>query len=109
MPSRRTKATDISAFSRAEVNDRDSYDGAPCCIIPGCGTPYNLEIAHYISRQKSGRGIPMNLVTLCIKHHRMFDTGRAEESNIINRQIKEYLQHCYGESWSEDNLRYQRE
>jgi len=107
--SRRTKATEIKPLARAETYSRDSQSyGIPCCIIPGCGTSHNLELAHYISRQKGGLGTPQNLVTLCRKHHRIFDEGKAEEQNIIHRQVKEYLQHCYPD-WDESKLTYRRE
>jgi len=107
MSSNRTKALDISPAVRNAVYERDSHDGAPCCVI--CGYVRCLQLSHYISRAQSGLGIPENLVTLCVNCHSIFDFGRLEARQGMKRQIEEYLKHRYGESWSETELRYKRE
>ena len=104
---KRTKALDISPIVRAEVYERDSFDGHPCCVISG--KPYNLTIAHYIARSQSGLGIPMNLVTLSMDVHERFDHGRPNERKQLKRQIREYLIYRYGDLWNEEDLVYKRE
>lgn len=78
--------TSITPKVRKEVYERDRW-----CVL--CGTPYNLQCAHFISRGSGGLGIPQNLVMLCIKCHRDYDqSGHRKE---IREQIKNYLSRFY--------------
>ena len=107
MGNERTKAVGISALVRAVVYSRDSWEGATCCAL--CGSPRMLSIAHYIARSQSGKGIEQNLITLCLSCHATLDQGYPEARKAMRRRAKEYLQHVYGDSWREEELRYRRE
>jgi len=87
MKSSRTKATDISAKVRQEVYEREQW-----CIV--CGSPYNLQVAHYIPRSKGGKGIAQNLVRLCFKCH--FDYDMTSKRGHIGSIIADYLKRHYG-------------
>ena len=106
MASNRTKAVDISDSVRKQVYERDSFDGALCCIL--CGSPRMLSIAHFISRSQSGLGIVENLVTLCLGCHSKFDHGYTHERISFRRQIEEYLKYKH-KHWNEEMLVYRRE
>ena len=91
------RGTGISKSVRQKVYERDSWDGAACCVY--CGRPYP-EIHHYIERSRGGLGIEENLVCLCtVCHKQLHDTGDKR----IKRFIKEYLQEHY-EGWAEESL-----
>lgn len=86
----RTKATDITPKVRAIVMRRDKY-----CVY--CGSHYGLEIAHYkLSRAHGGLGVEENLVVLCQKHHRIYDSGKKEEQQTIRQYVDDYMTHLYG-------------
>lgn len=93
--------TGISQKVRAEVLERDSIDGAPCCIV--CGAPYQIELHHFVSRGRGGMGIESNLVCLCAYHHRKLHDGDAG----VKEYCKEYLIARY-EDWAEDKQIYRR-
>ena len=95
------KETAISNEVRARVYERDSYDGAPCCIK--CGSPYGIELHHVVSRGRGGRGIETNLVCLCQKHHRAFHDGDAS----IKQFCIAYLEGLYP-GWREEDQIYRR-
>ena len=87
--------TAISNRTRQKVLERDSYDGAPCCIY--CGSPYGIEIHHFVERSRGGMGVEENLVCLCSRCHRkLHDTESAE----IKDFIRAYLS-CRYEDWAE--------
>lgn len=89
MKSKLTKATDISQQVRQQVKERDKY-----CVL--CGSSYNLEIAHFISRKRLGLGVKENLVLLCRRCHYDYDmtTKRAEIQGIL----RDYLSRFYDET-----------
>lgn len=99
MKSKRSKVCDISPAVRREVMERD--DGM--CIV--CGTMQGIQIAHYISRARSGLGIPRNLACLCHKCHFEYDNGKLHEE--IKNLFKGYLQSNY-EDWDEAELTYKK-
>jgi len=103
---KRTKALSISDSDRKEVYERDSYDGAPCCVC--CGSPRMISVAHFIARSQGGLGIPENLVTLCLGCHSQYDHGRPEARQEIEWILEEYLQSKYPD-WDRAKLTYQRE
>ena len=89
--SKRTKATDISQKVRQEVYARDSWEGRTCCIH--CGSPYRLQVAHYLGRGIGGLGIKENLVVLCVKCHQAYD--QSNQMNDMKEFIKTYLDNYY--------------
>lgn len=97
--SRRSRACDISPEVRNRVLGRDGCS----CIV--CGCRRNLQIAHYVSRARSGLGIPENLVTLCWKHHYLYDNGKCH--NEMKERIMAYLKAHYPD-WDNINLVYKK-
>lgn len=97
--SKKSKACDISPSVRNLVLKRDDCR----CII--CGIKNNLQIAHYVSRARNGLGIPENLVTLCYKHHYLYDNGKYH--NEIKEHITTYLKAHYPD-WDNINLVYKK-
>lgn len=96
------RGTEISPKVRRIVLERDSQWGCPCCIY--CGSPYHIEIAHYVSRGRGGYGIPQNLVCLCSHCHRNLDNGSdIEYMRDIKRRVESYLREHY-EDWDEMEL-----
>ena len=93
--------TSITAKVRLDVYDRDSIQGTPCCIY--CGSPYHIEIAHYIERSRGGMGIPQNLVCLCTECHRKQHNGDKD----IEDFMRKYLM-CLYDTWSESDLIYDK-
>ena len=82
--SERKKNTDIDSRSRQEVHERDGFR----CVY--CGRMDKpIELANYISRAHGGKGVPRNLVSLCIDCHRLFDgTGRNDMREYIENYFK---------------------
>ena len=97
--SKRSKACDISPKVRKEVLERDGHR----CII--CGSNYGLQIAHYISRGRSGLGIPQNLAVMCFSCHFEFDNGKLHKE--IGEAFREHLQAHYPD-WNEKELIYKK-
>lgn len=93
--------TNITAEVRQKVYDRDSIQGTPCCVV--CGSPHNIEIAHYINRSQGGMGIPQNLVCLCGECHRKEHNSVKE----IRESMRVYLMGLY-DRWSESDLIYDK-
>ncbi len=97
--SNRTKALQITPKVRANVKARD----ANCCVC--CGSPYRLEIAHYISRGSGGLGIEENLILMCRECHREFDqSGKREQ---YRNYLRSYLKLMY-KNWDETKLTYKK-
>lgn len=94
-----SKACDISPSVRAEVMKRDRNQ----CII--CGSPRNLQVAHYISRGRLGLGIPQNLAILCAECHREYDNGKLHSQ--IQNALREHFMTHYPQ-WDEKNLTYSK-
>ena len=42
-----------------------------CCVVPGCGVAYGLEIDHVVPMEEGGATELGNLALLCRHHHRM--------------------------------------
>ena len=99
MKGRVTKATDISARTRHKVYVRDGG----CCII--CGSPFDLQVAHYVSRSQLGLGIEQNLVLLCNGCHYAFDNGGKREE--YGKMIADYLRAWY-KNWDGMKLTYEK-
>ena len=97
--SKRSKACDISPKVRKEVLERDNHQ----CII--CGKNHGLQIAHYISRARSGLGIPQNLATMCVSCHFAMDNGKYHEE--LQKAVREHLQAHY-DNWNEKDLIYKK-
>lgn len=99
MASKRSKACDISPKVREEVLERDGHR----CII--CGSNYGLQIAHYISRARSGLGVARNLATMCVPCHSSMDNGKHHKE--LQKAVREHLKAHY-EDWKEENLIYNK-
>ena len=83
-----SKACDISPSVRKAVKERDEY-----CVY--CGSPHNLQIAHYISRGRGGLGIEQNLSVLCFRCHSALDNGadsdlRRDISRVMVDNFKKH-------------------
>ena len=102
----RTKALGISRSVRAEVYERDSWDGAICCVT--CGKVFGLELHHFIPRSLSGLGVPENLIVICQDCHQKADHGDPREREGMKKSIRAHLQHKYPD-WDESALCYRRE
>lgn len=98
MPSKRTKATDISKTVREKVYERDSFDNVPCCIM--CGSSRNLELAHFIPRSSGGLGIEENIVTLCNDCHKYLD--QSVRRKVLLQKVRDYLDRFYPNFKDED-------
>lgn len=94
-----SKACDISPKVRRRVKDRDGH----ACIL--CGSPWNLEVAHYIGRAQLGLGICRNLVLLCNHCHSEYDNG--DKRKEYGQMIKDYLKGWYPD-WNEESLIYNK-
>ena len=102
---RRTKSLQISPETRRKVEERDSIDGAPCCVF--CGTPYGVRgEAHYIKRSQGGLGIEQNLLTVCRPCHHELDFGRWRDEML--NHARRHFESKY-EAWNEDELKYKRD
>ena len=97
--SKRSKACDISPKVRKEVLERDNFQ----CIV--CGKSHDLQIAHYISRARSGLGIPQNLATMCVYCHSAMDNGKYHKE--LQKRVREHLQAHYPD-WDEKDLIYNK-
>ena len=94
--------TKITQAVRDAVLDRDSYDGAPCCIV--CGSPNGIELHHFVERSRGGMGVESNLVCLCAYHHRKLHDG----DRAVKVFCEQYLAAHY-EGWAEDKQIYRRQ
>lgn len=97
--------TRISPNVRRKVRERDSIDGAACCIF--CGSPYNIEIAHYVPRSQGGVGQETNLACLCSKCHAIMDNGEPTKAKEIREVFKDWLKRNYP-NWSEEGQVYRK-
>lgn len=91
--------TDIDDKSRREVHERDGYR----CVY--CGrTDKPIELAHFVSRAHGGKGIPRNLISLCIDCHRRFDgTGRSEMKDFLENYLKAHYS-----NWDEKDQTFRK-
>ena len=104
----RTFALSIPRAVKEGVAARDSVDGWPCCILCGrpapTGNPLAFSNAHYISRAQGGLGIEKNILTLCPRCHRRYDTT---ERNVLKPILARHLREHY-ENWTESELLYRK-
>lgn len=98
--SERKKKTDIDSRSRSEVHKRDGYR----CVY--CGrTDKPIELAHFVSRARGGRGVPRNLLSLCIDCHRSFDGAGRNKMKLF---LEDYFKSFYP-NWNENDQIYRKE
>lgn len=98
--SKRAKALQPSESVKTRVWRRD--DGlCVWCKRPG------LPEAHYIARNKLGRGVEENMLTLCRECHDKYDHGTREERERMKEYFRAYLSACYP-GWDESKLYYRR-
>ena len=94
--------TEISPKVRKRVMERDSVDGWTVCQY--CGSPYNIEVHHYVERSRGGMGIEQNLICLCTRCHNRLHSGETEIRNFCG----EYLHEKYP-TYTERDLIYRKE
>ena len=94
--------TEISPKVRERVKERDSFEGRQCCLY--CGSPYGVEIHHFIERSRGGMGIEQNLVSLCYQCHAKLHSGDTE----IKDFCWEYLHEKYPD-YTERDLIFRKE
>lgn len=99
---RLTKATDIPKKVKDAVWERDSGK----CLV--CGYYPSIPACHIVSRAHSGRGIETNLCTLCMEHHRLYDSGTREQRDTIDRIVVAYMKSIYGEGWNKEDQVYHK-
>lgn len=63
-------------------------------------------IGHFVARSQGGLGIEENIVTLCLDCHNDYDNGNKKDE--YRNYIRNYLKSIYGDSWSEENLVYNK-
>ena len=98
--------TDIPLSVRNKVKDRDSIDGVACCIY--CGSPYGIEIAHFVPRSKGGMGKETNLACLCRKCHSALDNGAdTQKAKDIKETFRYWLMRNYPD-WEEEKQIYRK-
>ena len=96
MKSKRSKACDIPLDVKKIVWERDHHR----CII--CGSQYAMPSCHIISRARGGLGVEKNIITLCQRHHEMFDKGTLEQRTAISKRVAQYMKDKYGEIKQEE-------
>ena len=102
-----SEATRISERVRKKVRARDSIDGAPCCIY--CGSPYGIQIAHYVPRSQGGMGVESNLACMCVVCHSRLDNGNdPKEAQRIKDTFKWWLEENYP-GWTEEDQIYRKD
>lgn len=99
---KQTKETNIKPNTLKEVEQRDSIDGCPCCII--CGNPNARGWCHFISRKQGGKGIKENLWTGCQKCHNEYDSTKHDEHGV---KIEAHLRGHYRD-WDKEKLVYNK-
>lgn len=62
-----------------------------CCQHAGCDATEMLEVHHIIPRRAGGSDHPVNLITLCHKHHVMQGThGNGSVRGLADRKLAEF-------------------
>lgn len=105
----RTNALAIPTSVKKKVAERDSVDGYPCCIYCGRPAPADYPLvysnAHYIPRAQGGLGVERNILTLCTRCHRMYDSSSNREE--MRNLFRVYLKSNY-KNWDEESLIYKK-
>lgn len=99
MKSKRAKACDISKKVKDIVWERD---GGRCII---CRSHQAMPNSHFIRRSQGGLGIEENIVTMCMRCHRMYDQGADRKA--IEIYTENYLKSKYPE-WDKEKLIYKK-
>ena len=72
----------IPAKLQAALVERDS-----CCVVPGCGQTYDLEIDHVIPVHRGGPTTLYNLARLCSWHHYL----KTSWGYVLRRRLGHWL------------------
>lgn len=99
MKTKRAKACDISQKVKNIVWERDNHQ----CII--CHSRQAMPNSHYIRRSQGGLGIEENVVTMCMRCHRMYDQGIDRKA--IETFTEQYLRSKYPD-WNREKLIYKK-
>ena len=78
------------------TSDRKRLRGIGCLI---CGEKRKQETAHIVPRRDLGSALEENTMPLCPSHHKFYDHGLLNESEII--ALKEKAQQWRGKEFSE--------
>ena len=98
--------TKIPDRVRKRVKARDSITMFPNCIY--CGSPRNIELAHYVPRSRGGRGIESNLACLCHNCHEAMDNGANPKlAEDIRKTFRDWLKQNY-KGWTEEAQVYKK-
>lgn len=100
--SKRTKELSISKAVKMKVWERDNHR----CIFCGELVPWNLANSHFVKRSQGGLGIEQNIMTNCVKCHKLFDDSKEREEWRLE-YAERYLRLKYPE-WEKDKLIYKK-
>lgn len=89
LPSKRTKALDITKKTKLAVWERDNHR----CIFCGKLVPWNNANSHFIKRSQGGLGIERNILTNCEECHHKFDD--TPEREVLWEHAERYLMSKY--------------
>jgi len=91
--SKLSKACQFSIKEKDAIKARDSER----CIF--CGSPYSLEVMHFVPKSSLGLGIKENGALGCKWCHTIMDNSLGEEQNFqseyMKEQFKNYLDKLY--------------
>ena len=101
--SKRSKDCEFSPQVRKRIKERDN--GCIFCLSFGNSGYPATQIAHYVSRGRSGLGVEQNGALVCVKHHQELDNGT--NGAPMKAFFKSYLQNHYP-GWNEEELIYSK-
>ena len=108
--SKRAKAGEFSADTRATIMQRDRYQCLFCRLqkFGKSECDWLMDIMHYVNRSAGGLGIEENGVLGCRYHHQLLDNGNKGYRKEMLQYMKEYLQSQYRD-WNEEDLYYRKD
>lgn len=73
---------DIPAKLEMALRERDQ-----CCVVPGCGEVYDLQVDHVVEMERGGPTTLYNLCRLCSWHHYL----KTHHRYILRRRLGHWL------------------